>query len=252
MIDIHSHILWGVDDGARTLDESVALLRDAAAAGTTDIVATPHANDEFEFDPELIDSRIAELRGRAESLPRIHRGCDFHLSASNIEDALRNPTKYTIDGKRYLLVEFPDMFISPATEQILSLLAGRGMTPVITHPERNPVLRRELARISGWAARGYLLQVTALSLLDRFGNAARESAWELIECGAAHVVASDAHHPEDRHARLDEAHRAVAARVGEDRAEMLFVVNPGAVVEGREVMLSGPVERPRKWYRFWR
>jgi protein-tyrosine phosphatase len=252
MIDIHSHILWGVDDGVRTLDESVAILRDAAAAGTTDIVATPHANDEFKFDPDLIGSRIAELRSRPERLPRIHRGCDFHLSASNIEDALRDPTKYTINGKRYLLVEFPDVFISPATEQILTLLTGRGMTPVITHPERNPVLQRDIGRLGRWAAQGYLLQVTALSLLDRFGNASRESAWELIESGAAHVVASDAHHPDDRHARLDEAYRAVTTRVGEDRAEMLFVVNPGAVLEGREVMLSSPVERPRKWYQFWR
>jgi protein-tyrosine phosphatase len=251
MIDIHSHILWGVDDGVGTLDESVALLRDAAAAGTTDIVATPHANDEFRFDPDLIGSRIAELRA-LEKLPRIHRGCDFHLSAANIEDALGNPTKYTINGQRYLLVEFPDMFISPATEQILALLAGRGMTPVITHPERNPALMRDVSRINGWAARGYLVQVTALSLLDRFGNAARDSAWELIESGAAHIVASDAHHPEDRHARLDEAYRAVTARAGEDRAEMLFVVNPGAVIEGREVMSSSPLERPRPWYRFWR
>jgi protein-tyrosine phosphatase len=252
MIDIHSHVLWGVDDGVRTLEESVAILRDAAAAGTTAIVATPHANDEFKFDPDLIGSRIAELRGRPERLPRIYSGCDFHLSASNIEDALRNPAKYTINGKRYLLVEFPDMFISPATEQILALLAGRGMTPVITHPERNPALRRDIARLRGWAERGYLLQVTALSLLDRFGNSARESAWELVESGAAHVVASDAHHPEDRHARLDDAYRAVAARAGEERAEMLCVVNPGAVVEGYEVMPSSPLERPRKWYQLWR
>ncbi|MGA3023404.1 MAG: CpsB/CapC family capsule biosynthesis tyrosine phosphatase [Bryobacteraceae bacterium] len=252
MIDIHSHILRGVDDGVRTLEESVAILRDAAGAGTTDIVATPHANDEFRFDPHLIGSRIAELRSLAEKLPRIHRGCDFHLSASNIEDALQNPAKYTINGHRYLLVEFPDMFISPATEQILSLLAGRGMTPVITHPERNPVLHRDIARLSRWAAQGYLLQVTALSLLDRFGKAARESAWELIECGAAHIVASDAHHPDDRHARLDEAYRVVTARAGEERAAMLFVVNPGAVVEGREVMSSTPLARPRKWYQLGR
>jgi len=149
-------------------------------------------------------------------------------------------------------VEFPDMFISPATEQILSRLAGGGMTPVITHPERNPVLRRDMARLGMWAARGYLLQVTALSLLDRFGKSAREAAWELVESGLAHVVASDAHHPADRHARLDEAYRAVAARVGEERAEMLFVANPGAVVEGYEVMASSQVERPRKWYQFWR
>jgi protein-tyrosine phosphatase len=126
------------------------------------------------FDPHLIGSRIAELRSLPERLPRIHRGCDFHLSASNIEDALQNPAKYTINGHRYGLVEFPDMFISPATEQILLLLAGRGMTPVITHPERDPVLHRDIARLSRWAAQGYLLQVTALSL--RYGWPAGRSS----------------------------------------------------------------------------
>lgn len=229
------------------------MLRDAAAAGTTDIVATPHANDEFDFNPPLIEARIAELQAGGEDLPRIHRGCDFHLSAQNVEDALRNPRKYTINGKQYLLVEFPDMFISPATETVLARLREGGMLPVITHPERNPVLQQDQARVERWAASGCLIQITALSLVGRFGKTARACAWALIECGAAHVVASDAHDPQDRHARLDEVFEAVSWRAGKDAAEMLFEVNPGAVVAGLPVMSMPPLPRPkRKWYQFFR
>jgi len=253
IVDIHSHILWGLDDGVRSMDESLRMLSDAAAAGTAHIVATPHANDEFHFDPAIISERIAELQIASAGSLRIHRGCDFHLSAQNIEDALHNPAKYTINGGPYLLVEFPDMFISPASEHILGRLRESGMIPVITHPERNLVLQRDLARVKRWAAAGYLVQVTGLSLLGRFGKAARESAWALIESGAAHIVASDAHDPEDRHARLDEVRTAVAERAGNEAAEMLFENNPGAVITGAPVMVSPPLPRPRrKWYRFGR
>src|SRR5438552_626681 len=85
-VDIHSHILYGVDDGARTLAESLEMLELARAAGTTDIVATPHANAEYAFNPELIARRIAELSGHAAL--RIHSGCDFHLQFDNIADAV--------------------------------------------------------------------------------------------------------------------------------------------------------------------
>src|SRR5689334_22914850 len=114
MIDIHSHILWGVDDGAATLDESLKMLGIAAASGTTDIVATPHASSAFPLNSAVLLSRYEELESRHTGLPRIHRGCDFHLSAGNIQDALQNPTKYTINAGRYLMVELPETF-SPAS-----------------------------------------------------------------------------------------------------------------------------------------
>ena len=144
--DIHSHILYGVDDGAKTLEESLGMLQLAAASGTTDIVATPHVNGQFEYDPELIDERIAELSAR--SAVRIHRGCDFHLEAENIEDAIANPDKYTINNRGYLLVEFPDLSIFTSTDEILSDLVGAGMMPIITHPERNGRLQQRLDDIA--------------------------------------------------------------------------------------------------------
>ena len=96
MVDIHSHVLWGMDDGAPTMDVSLEMLRMAAEAGTTDIVATPHSNAEFEYQPALIAERIEELTRQTGGRPRIHRGCDLHLSFDNIVDAVETPGKYSI------------------------------------------------------------------------------------------------------------------------------------------------------------
>jgi protein-tyrosine phosphatase len=113
MVDIHCHLLHGLDDGAKTLDESIAMVRVALAAGRTDIVATPHANPQFHFDPDLIEQKLSELRRATDHKLRIHSGCDFHLSATNIEDAQAHPTKYAINHRSYVLVEFSDYLIPP-------------------------------------------------------------------------------------------------------------------------------------------
>lgn len=232
MIDIHSHILWGLDDGARTLEDSLALLQAAAAAGTTDIVATPHANSKYPFDPPTIASRIEELRRSHSGPPSIHFGCDFHLSPLNIEDALDNPTKYTINSGSYILIELPDRFSSNSITQVLESLLREGMTPVITHPERNPVLQQSLKSIDRWIDSGCLTQITAQSLTGRFGQTARRMAWQTVRSGRAHFIASDAHDVKDRPPCLDEVFTLVRKDLGESVATRLLVDNPQVALEG--------------------
>ncbi len=251
-IDIHSHVLYGLDDGAKTREESVAMLELAARSGTTDIVATPHANGMYAFDPDLIDERIAELSPL--TTVRIHRGCDFHLQADNIEDAIAHPEKYTVDGKGYLLVEFPDVAVFHNTRDILARLLDEGMVPIITHPERNRELQRRLDDLGKWVESGCYVQVTAGSCLGRFGRAAKACAESLIEAGLAHFIASDAHDCERRPPTLDAAYAALVEEWGEDRIRPLFVDNPRAVLTGDAVdyEYQGRSPKARKWYRFWR
>ena len=237
MVDIHSHILWGLDDGAETLEESVAMLKAAALGGTTDMVATPHANSQYKYDGAVVEARIAELAEITCDVPRVHRGCDFHLNYENIEDALRYPGKYTINGWKYLMVEFPDLFIPPSMDSIFQQMRERGIIPVVTHPERNALLAKRRDWMQQWAALGCLAQVTAQSLTGRFGRAAEGYGWELLEKGLAQFVASDAHDPEGRHPRLDEARGLVAERMGADAAERLFETNPRATLTGAPLPL---------------
>jgi protein-tyrosine phosphatase len=255
MIDIHSHILWGLDDGSESLEESVAMLKAAAEAGTTDIVATPHSNANYRFDPDLIQSRIAELTDATGGVPRIHTGCDFHLSFENIEDAFKRPERYTINHKNYLLVEFPDLHIATALDGILLRFLEIGIVPIVTHPERNLILQQSIPRLEAWMQSGCLMQVTSLSLLGRFGRAAEKCAWELMERGLVHFLASDSHDPQDRHPRLDETYQAVARRYTEADAERLLVANPKAVLAGEPLPEpegpKGPLRKKKGWLNFW-
>jgi protein-tyrosine phosphatase len=253
MIDIHSHILWGVDDGASTLEESLAMLRLAADCGTTDIVATPHANSTYPFDPTVLQSRYEELATRHTGLPRVHRGCDFHLSAGNIQDAIENPVKYTVNGGRYLMVELPEMFSPTSIDQALRQLSSKGMLPVITHPERNPVLQRSPDVLQRWVDHGCFAQVTAQSLTGRFGKIAKESAWRFLRAGNIHIVASDAHDTTHRPPGLEQARDLLRKEVGEFLARCLTVDHPQAVIDNREEGMEIPLDlQPRKWYQRWR
>lgn len=252
MVDIHSHILPELDDGSRSLEESVEMLRIAAESGTTDIAATPHANVEYRFDPEVVDRKLTELKAAAGPAPRIHRGCDFHLSYDNIQDAIANPAKYTINGKRYLLVEFSDLVIFNNTTEVFDRLLGAGMVPIITHPERNMLLQQRMEQLRSWAGIGCLLQVTAQSLLGRFGRRARSFALELMRNGLVHVIASDAHDSRDRTPRLNEAFDVVTSEFTPGHAEMLFMVHPRAVLAGEPIEAAPPAEQGRRrWYKFW-
>ncbi|MEZ5399588.1 MAG: CpsB/CapC family capsule biosynthesis tyrosine phosphatase [Bryobacteraceae bacterium] len=242
-----------MDDGASSFEVSLAMVRMAAGSGTTDIVATPHANPDFRFDPDLIDCRIAALRDAAgPDAPRIHRGCDFHISYDNVQDAIEHPAKYTINHGRYLLVEFSNLAIFNATTEIFDRLLAAGMAPVITHPERNPLLQQRLAEIREWAAMGVLTQVTAGSLTGAFGSRAAEFSRTLLDEGLVHCIASDAHDTERRPPRLDEAHTWLADRYGNSVAERLTAGNPGAMIANQPLPEPvGASPRARKWYRFW-
>ncbi len=251
MVDIHSHILPGVDDGARTLDESLAMLQVAARHGTTDIVATPHANVRFRYNGELIQQRFTELSEAAEDLVRVHLGCDFHISYENVQDALENPTRYTINNLSYLMVELPDLVMPDAARNILSRLRSARMIPVITHPERNVVMQGKVDVLGELVKDGCLLQITGQSLLGRFGPEADRCANTLLRMGLVHFIASDAHDCEDRPPRLDEPYRYVAHRFGDHVAEQLFRINPGLALTG-EQLEEGLSPAVRKWYQFWK
>lgn len=248
MIDIHAHILPELDDGPRTMQQSVAMLRLAAQSGTSDIVATPHANLEFSFDPEVVAGKIAELRAAAGEVPRIHSGCDLHLSLDNVQDAVAHPARYTINQRGYLLVEFSDLMVVRSSQEIFSQMRAAGITPVITHPERNWLLQQRLDELALWVQSGCALQITAQSLFGRFGGEARAFARELLQRNLVHFIASDAHDPEDRTPRLDQAWRWAASQYGPERAQVLLIENPRAALTGGAIRTPPAARRRRFWW----
>jgi protein-tyrosine phosphatase len=253
LIDIHSHVLYGMDDGARTREDSVAMLRMAAEHGTTVLVATPHANPTYKFDPDLIAAELDELREASGTGLELLSGCDFHLSYDNIQDAIENPKKYTINHKNYLLVEFSDLLIFRNTLEIFARLRDAGMTPIVTHPERNGLLRQRIEEIASWVEAGALVQVTAQSLTREFGARAQDFCRQLLDRHLVHFAASDAHDCQRRPPRMDQARAWLAGEYGEELAEVLCVLNPGSVVAGEalEKRASEVSPKHKKWYHLW-
>jgi protein-tyrosine phosphatase len=236
MIDIHHHLLWGMDDGASSLETSVAMAKMAAADGITHIVCSPHSNGQYLYDPRVIAEKITELQqllDRDAVSVKLGRGCDFHMSYENIQEAKVDPSKFSINGLGYLLVEVPDYGLPRGLTEIFYQLQLAGLTPILTHPERNPTLQNDQSRVTEWLQRGVLVQVTAGSVLGRMGRHAERMAHELLEKRWVHFLATDAHNTTSRVPKMREAFELVAKKYGPDYAHLMCVSNPLAVFMGK-------------------
>jgi protein-tyrosine phosphatase len=233
MVDIHCHILPGLDDGADSVEMACAMAEMAIADGITHVIGTPHANQTYPFLPELVKKHRDEIEAIFEGRLIFATGCDFHLSFENLQDIRLEPARYTLNQKDYLLVELADYSIPPSIDQVLHELQLAGLHPVITHPERNPLIRAQPERLFKWLRQGCYAQVTAGSLLGRFGKAAQGAAEEWIRGRAVHFLASDAHNTSSRPLKLKEAFDSVSTKNGGHVARALLVDNPLAAFEGR-------------------
>jgi protein-tyrosine phosphatase len=201
VIDLHSHVLAGIDDGPETIEGSVALARAAAAAGTRTLVATPHVSARYHNDARTIAQLTAELNARlqAEEIAlEVLAGAEIAITAV-VEIDPSQLSLLGLGGSRWLLMEPPFTPVAFGLENLLSSLQGEGHRILLAHPERCPAFHGDPAMLSSILASGVLTSITAGSLVGRFGGEVRRFALSLMRDGMVHNVASDAH---------DHAHRA--------------------------------------------
>jgi protein-tyrosine phosphatase len=231
MIDIHCHLLPGIDDGAKSWEVTLEMCRLAEQDGVRHIVATPHANYSYAYDRLAHQELLEELRGRVPSR-RFSLGCDFHLSFENIEDAKVHPQRYAIGDTSYLLVELSE-FSTFNAAQTLHELRAVGLTPILTHPERNPLILGRPEMLKEFADAGCLFQITANSLTGFWGKASQKMCEEMLRKQMVHFIASDAHGVRNRTPILSAAREAAARIVGVEAANKLVQENPAAVINNQ-------------------
>jgi protein-tyrosine phosphatase len=233
LIDIHCHIIAGVDDGAKSWEVAAQMCRMAAADGIEHMVATPHANDRYVYNRDEHRAALEHLRSLIGGSPRLSLGCDFHMSYENVQDALTRPDWYTIDGGKYMLVELSNYGIPHQIEEYFSKLGDKGIRAIVTHPERNPILQQDRQRILRWVEQGCIVQVTGSALTGAWGERAwRTAAW-LLEKQAVHVLATDAHDTRNRIPVLSTARKEIEEVYGKELAFALVDGNPRAIVNGQ-------------------
>jgi protein-tyrosine phosphatase len=253
MVDLHCHILPGLDDGAANMEVSIAMAESAIADGITHVVATPHSSNEYLFDFSHVRALRDELQLKVGGRLTIATGCDFHLNPENLGSLRKDPRQYCINQRDFLLLEFNEFSIPPSIDQTLHAIQLAGVQPIITHPERNGILRSRPERLKKWVRQGCFAQVTGGALTGGFGASAQQDALRWIGEGLIHFVASDAHNTRTRPLRLQPAYNVVVDQFGQEKARALFQDNPLAAFEGRELphVPELEVELPPRRKRFF-
>lgn len=228
MIDLHSHIIYGVDDGSENADMSLELLRIAAKNGTTGIFATPHVID-LNNKPSwsLILERTAELQHMADAAGlaiSVYTGAEAMISMGLLDAYKEAEHAYCLADSSYALVELPMHEVPLCADEFWYRMQLMGLNPVLAHPERCSALHSDT--LLRWIRRGVLTQINGASLLGRFGLKAMDKAEIMLREGMVTFIGSDAHKVDVRNTDMSSAYRAVSKLIGEDKAHEIAVLNP--------------------------
>lgn len=241
LVDIHSHILPYIDDGADNWDDALTMLKNAEAEGIVAIVATPHIlhNDDFKFESKII-STYKELCQRATDAGlkiKIHLGCEIYASA---ETSLAHQIATLNSNGKYFLIEFPLNSIPRFVPDKFFQFIVNDHIPIVAHPERNLGFQTRPNLVYEYVQRGALMQINEGSLRGRYGEMAKLLAFKMIENNLAHFVASDGHKPNSRTVTLAATYRVITEKFGNALADRLFYSNPIKAIKGEPVGTDNP------------
>jgi protein-tyrosine phosphatase len=246
VIDLHNHLLPGIDDGAKRLEETLEFLRVAGRDGVRTVTATPH------MKPGVYDNSRATILERITMVQEAARGdaaaeavtllpgAEVYFTADVVERARAGTLMTVADGGKYLLLELPYQQVPMRVDETIFQLRLLGITPIMAHPERVAYYLEDFNRVAASVRLGALTQVTGNSITGLFGSKARDFAVRMLEQNLIHIVASDSHDVRYRPPILSDARAAITKLAGEGAARLLVEENPRAILEGREVESEPP------------
>jgi protein-tyrosine phosphatase len=250
LIDLHSHLLPGIDDGSKDLAMSLAMARVAAADGISTIACTPHIlPGVYHNSGPAIRKAVARL---AESIAKagipitLVSGADVHI-APDLDLQLRDGRALTLNDSRYLLLEPPHHVLPPRLKDLIFGLQAAGYVPILTHPERLSWVEGHYDLIGRLVSSSVLMQITAGSVMGRFGRRPRYWAERMLDEGLCHLLATDAHNTEQRPPRMAEARDVVAQRLGDDEAINLVLRRPQGILNNLSPAELPPLPQAKAW-----
>ncbi len=239
MIDIHSHIIYGIDDGARDFEESVSMMKMAAYAGTHKMIATTHYLPEiFSYSKETYNKRLSKLNDYCKSYElnlEILPGNELFLTPEGIRDVKEGECR-TLNNTRYVLVEISNFMKASKADELLGILANNNNKIILAHAERIRYVLEEIDIIKKWFDDGYVFQINGSSLQNKNNKENYQSAHLLMKYGFVHVIASDGHRKNRRRPKLDDSYNYIQRIIGTKGAQLLFVENPYCIINDKEVV----------------
>ncbi|EIJ83783.1 tyrosine-protein phosphatase [Bacillus methanolicus] len=243
MIDIHCHILPGIDDGARNLEDSIQMAKAAVKEGIQTIIATPHHNNGYyKNTKQRILEKVEELNLSLmkQSIPlHVLPGQEPRIYGEILEDYNQDQILTLCNKGKYLFIELPFNHLPRYTEQLLFDIQMQGLTPIIVHPERNQEIIEQPDLLYNLVKKGALTQVTASSITGHFGKNIKKFSMQLIEANLTHFIASDAHNISNRTFKINEALDEIEKKYGVDMV-YLFIENAELLVQGNAVYIEKP------------
>jgi protein-tyrosine phosphatase len=239
-IDLHCHILPGIDDGAQTMEESIAMAQAAVKQGITHILATPHVNHRYQNDADIVFEKVTELQKElnAREIPlQIFEGQEIRIYEDLVQDFLSGKLLTADVEGRYMLIELPTQTIPEYTFPVLQKLISIGVTPIIVHPERYLSIQENPSNVLDFLSQGCLLQLTAPSICGIYGKETKNTAIELVKHGYIHMIASDAHGKGKRDFYMKQAFEKLEKQFGHNTTEYFNDV-ARSVVNGSDLPKS--------------
>jgi protein-tyrosine phosphatase len=252
MIDIHSHILPGLDDGAQNLGQAIEMAKAAVHEGIHTVIATPHhANGKFLNEAADVRNAVSllnnELQERCIPL-EILPGQEIRVYNGLLDD-IYNKSLMALHDSKYILIELPPAYIPESLDELLHELQVMGLTPIIAHPERNQEIVEDPDKLYKLVGQGALSQVTSHSLTGQFGRKIQKVSVELCRSNLAHVIASDSHNVTQRPFALGEAYQVIDRELGPDVSE-IYRNNAVHIIHNNEIHRQKPLRKVRRWYHF--
>lgn len=254
LIDIHTHILFDVDDGPETEEESLQMLKQAVQEGITEIISTSHAlNPRFDVSFSIVETKLKHLRkliAQYELPLTLQSGQEIRLN-DQLVHLLDHKQLHVLANSNYVLLEFPSCMVPLYTKDMILALKSSGYTPIIAHPERNRAIAEQPKRLEQLIREGALAQMTAGSLVGHFGKAVQKLSLELVRANYVHVYGSDAHNLTTRPFLFQEGLAYLEKKKELDTVD-IFLENNRRIINNQPIIMLEPADiRSESWWRFF-